>query len=85
MPGEFNLQIKIIIITVRAVGPAIDVIRRHNGPSARTGQESGLFIRLWFPHGCVRRNFVAISDIRTISFIRVVYGISCTRGFTPKM
>ena len=55
MPGLANsyLQIKIIIITVRAVGPAIDVVRRHYGVdhlhepdrSLDRSSDSG------FPHG----------------------------------
>ena len=74
-----------IIITVSAVGPAIDVARRHYGVDHlhELGRSLDCSSDSCFPHSCVRRNFVAISDIRAILFIRVVYGVSCTRGFTP--
>ena len=71
MPGLANsyLQIIIIITSVRAVGPAIDVVRRHYGAdhlhepggSLDCSSNSSLL------HGCVRYNFVAIGNIRIIS------------------
>ena len=79
LPGLANsyLQIKIIIITVRAVDPAIDVVRRHYGVDHlhEPGRSLDCSSDSGFPHGCFRRNFVAISDIRTISCILVFYGI----------
>ena len=29
MPGLANLYLQIMIITIRVVGPAVDVVRRH--------------------------------------------------------
>ena len=79
LPGLANsyLQIKIIIITVRAVDPAIDVVRRHYGVDHlhEPGRSLDCSSDSGFPHGCVRRNFVAISDIQTISCIQGFYGI----------
>ena len=79
LPGLANsyLQIKIIIITVCAAGPAMDVGRRHYGMDHlhEPGRSRDCSSDPGFPHGCVRRNFVAINDIRTISCIRVFYGI----------
>ena len=79
LPGLANsyLQIKIIIIMVRAVGHAIDVVRRHYGVDHlhEPGWSLDCLSDSDFPHGCVRRNFVTISDIQTISCIRVFYGI----------
>ena len=79
LPGlaKSYLQIKIIIITVRAVGPAIDVVRPHYGVDHlhEPGKSLDCSSNSGFPHGCVRKNFVVSSDIRTISCIRVFYGI----------
>ena len=70
---------------VHAVGPAIDVVRRHYGVDHlhEPGRSLDYLSDFSFSHSCVCRNFVAISDIRTIAFIRVDYGVSSTRSFTP--
>ena len=87
LPGlaDSYLQIKIIIITVRAAGPAIDIFGRHYGVDHlhEPGRSPECSSNSGFPHGCVHQNVVAISDIRIISCIRVFYGIGWTRGFTP--
>ena len=69
---------------MHAVGPAIDVVRRHCGMDHLHEPDRSLDYSSdsSFSHRCVCRNFVAISDIRTIDFIRVDYGVSSTRGFT---
>ena len=87
MPGLANsyLQIIIIVTSVRAAGPAIDVVRRHYGVdhlhepggSLDCSSNSSLL------HGCVRYNFVAIGDFRIISNIRLFERNGCMRGFTP--
>ena len=87
MPDLTNsyLQIIIIITSVRAVGPAIDVVRRHYGvdhlhePSGSLDCSSNSSLL----HGYVRYNFVAIGDIRIISNIRLFERIGCMKGFTP--
>ena len=87
MPGLANLYLHIIIIitSVRAVGPTIDVVRRHYGvdhlhePGGSLDCSSNSS-RL---RGCVRYNFIAISDVRIILNIRLLAHIACRRGFTP--
>ena len=82
---RIHLQFKNIINTVHAVGRAIDVVRRHYGVDHlhEPGRSLDFSSDSSFSHRYVRRNFVAINDYRTISFIRVDYGVSSTRGFTP--
>ena len=72
---------------MHAVGPAIDVVRRHYGVNHlhEPGRSLDYSSDSSFSHCFVGRNFVAISDIRTIAFGRVDYSVSSTRGFTPKM
>ena len=64
---HIHLQFKNIINTVHVVGPAIDVIRRHYGVNHLHYLDYSSDSSFW--HRCVGRNFVAISDIRTIAFI----------------
>ena len=45
MPGRTNLQLQILIIAIRAVGPAVDVVE-PTGPSARIVREYGFFVQL---------------------------------------
>ena len=75
---HIHLQFKNIINTVHAVGPAIDVVRRHYGVNHlhEPGRSLDYSSDSSFSHRCDGRNFVAISDIRTIAFIRVDYGVS---------
>ena len=72
MPGLANsyLQIIIIITSVRAVGPAIDVVRRHFGVD-HLHEPGGSLSNSSLLHGCVRYNFVAISDIQIVFNIRL--------------
>ena len=82
---RIHLQFKNIIKTVHAVGPDIDVIRRHYGVDHlhEPGRSLDFSSDSSFSHRCVCRNFVVINDIWTIVFIRVDNGVSSTRGFTP--
>ena len=87
MPGLANsyLQIIIIITSVRAVSPAIDVVRRHYGVDHlhEPGGSLDCLSNSSLLHGCVRYNFVAIGDIRIISNIRLLERIGCLRVFIP--
>ena len=73
MPGLANsyLQIIIIVTSLRAVGPAIDVIRRSYGVDHlhELGGSLDCSSNYILLHGCVRYNFVAIGNIRIISNI----------------
>ena len=82
---HIHLQFKNINNTVHAVGPAIDVVRWHYGVNHlhELGRSLDYSSDSSFSHCFVGRNFVAISDIRTVAFGRVDYGISSTRSFTP--
>ena len=70
---------------MHASWPAIDVARRYYGVNHlhEPGGSLDYSSDSSFSHCFVGRNFVAISDIRTIAFGRVDYGVSSTRGFTP--
>ena len=70
---------------VHALGPAIDVVRRHYGVDHlhEPGRSLDFSSDSSFSHRCVCLNFIAISDIRMIAFIRLDYGVSSNRGFTP--
>ena len=70
---------------MHAVGPAIDVVRRHYGVNHlhEPGRSLDYSSDSSFSHCLVGRIFFAISDIRTVAFGRVYYGVSSTRGFTP--
>ena len=86
MPGLANLYLQIMIITIRADGPAVGlgVVRRHYGVdhlhescgNMDFSSNSGLF------DGSIRYNFVAIGDVRIISNIRCFRRVGCIRGFT---
>ena len=67
---------------MHAVGPAIDVVRRHYGVNRlhEPGRSLDCSSDSSFSHYLVGRNFFTISDIRTVAFGRVDYGISSTRG-----
>ena len=71
---------------MHAVGPAIDVVRRHYGVNHlhKPGRSLDYSSDSSFSHCLVGRNFFAISDIRTVAFGRVDHGVSSTRGFTRK-
>ena len=75
MPGLANsyLQIIIIITSVHAVGPAIDVVRRHFGVDHlhEPGGNLDCLSNSSLLQGCVRYNFVAISDIQMVFNIRL--------------
>ena len=88
MPSLANLYLQIIITTsIRAVGPTIDIVRRHYGGdhlhepggSLDCSSNSSLL------HGCVHFNFVTIGDIRIVSNLLLFERIGCMRGFTPQM
>ena len=84
MPGLANLQLQIMIIAIRAVGPAVDVVRRYydvnhlheSCGSMDFSSNSSLF------HGSIRYNFVAIGDVRVISNIQYFRRVGCIRGLT---
>ena len=71
---------------MHAVGPAIDVVRRHYGVNHlhEPGRSLDYSSDSSFSHCLVGRNFFAISDIRIVAFGRVDYGISSTWGFTRR-
>ena len=81
MSGLANLYLQIIIIitSVCAVDPAIDVVRRHYGvdhlhePGGSVDCSSNSS-RLC---GCVRYNFITISDVRIVLNIRLFPRIAC--------
>ena len=70
---------------MHAVGPAIDVVRRNYGVNHlhEPGRSLDYSSDSSFSHCLVVRNFFAISDIRTVAFGRVDYGVSSTQGFIP--
>ena len=72
---------------MHAVGPAIDVVRRHYGVNHlhEPGRSLDYLSDSSFSHCVVGRNFLAISDGRMVAFGRVDYGVSSTQGFTPWM
>ena len=75
---HIHLQFKNIGNTVHAVGPAIDVVRRNYGVNHL--HEPGRSLDYSSDSHClVGQNFFAISDIRTVAFGRVDYGVSSTR------
>ena len=66
MPGLANPYLQIISITlVRAVGPAIDGVRRHYGVDHlhKPGGSLDCLSNSSLLHGCVRYNFVDIGAI----------------------
>ena len=75
-----------MIIVIRAVAPAVDVVRRQYGVdhlhescgSMDFSSNSSLF------HGIIRYYFVAIGDARVISNIWWFRRVGCIRGFTRK-
>ena len=75
MPGLANSYLQIMIITVRVVGPAVDVIgadHLHKAcGSVDFSSNSSLF------YSCVRYNFVAIGDVRIISNIQCFGRVGC--------
>ena len=87
MPGLANsyLQMISVITSVRAFGPAIDVVRRYYGVD-QLHEPGGLLdcsSNSSLLHGRVRYNFVSIGDIRIVSNIRLFERIDCMRGFRP--
>ena len=70
---------------MHAVGSAIDVVRHNYGVNHlhEPGRSLDYSSDSSFSHCLVVRNFFEISDIRTVAFGRVDYGVSSTRGFTP--
>ena len=70
---------------MHAVGPTIDVVRRHYGVNDlhEPGRSLDYSSDSSFSHCLVGQNFFVISDIRMVAFGRVDYGFSSTRGFTP--
>ena len=68
MPGLANFYLQIMIITVHAVGPAVDVVRRHKSVdhlhekcvSVDFSSNSSL------SYGCVRYNLVTVGDVRIV-------------------
>ena len=86
LPGlAYSFTIQNIVNTMNAVGPAIDVVRRHYGVNHlhEPGRSLDYSSDSSFSHCLVGRNFFAISDILMVAFGRVDYGVSSTRGFTP--
>ena len=70
---------------MHAVGPAIDVVRRHYGVNhlRELGRSLDYSSDSSFSHCLVGQNFLAISDSCMVAFGRVDNGVSSTRGFTP--
>ena len=66
MPGMANLYLQIMIIVKRAVGPAVDVVRRHYGVDhlhESCGRMDFLSNSSLF-QSSIRYYFVAIGDAR---------------------
>ena len=82
---HIHLQFKNIGNTMHAVGPAIDVVRRHYGVNHlhEPGRSLDYSSDSSFSHCLVGRNFFAISDIRTVAFGRVDYA-SAAPGVSPR-
>ena len=84
MLGLANLQLQIMIIVIRAVGPAVDTARRYYNVdhlhewcgSMDFSSNSSLF------HGSIRYNLVTIGDVRVISNIQYFRCCGCIRGLT---
>ena len=87
MPGLANLYLQIIIIitSVRAVGPAIDVVMRHYGVDHlhEPGESLDCSSNSSRLCSCVHYNLIAISDVWIVLNIRLFARIACRRGFTP--
>ena len=74
-----------IITSVRAVGPAVDVVRRHYGMDHQhePGGSLDCSSNSSRPRRYVRYNFIAISDGWIVLNIRLFARVACRRGFTP--
>ena len=87
MPGLANLylQIMTIITSVHAVGPALDVVRRHYGVDHlhEPGGSLNCSSNSSLPRGYVHYNFIAIGDGWIVLNIRLFARIACRRGYTP--
>ena len=74
-----------MIIAIRAVGPAIDVIRHHYGEDHlyKWGWSMDFSSNSRMSHGIIRYGIVAVSDGRVISNIRTFGRVVWIGGFTP--
>ena len=87
LPGLANLylQIMTIITSVRAVGPAVDVVRCHYGMDHLhdPGRSLDCSSSSSRPRGYVGYNFIAIGDGGIVLNIRLFARVACRMGFSP--